>query len=59
LDHPSCVIFSQQFSNTVTGGTIMGQIQYIADENNKITGVIVPIDNKGITFCVAYCKLGE
>jgi PHD/YefM family antitoxin component YafN of YafNO toxin-antitoxin module len=22
----------------------MGQIQYIADENNKITGVIVPID---------------
>ncbi|MGA8243089.1 MAG: hypothetical protein WB818_21170, partial [Desulfobacterales bacterium] len=23
---------------------IMGQIQYIADENNNITGVIVPID---------------
>ena len=22
----------------------MGQIQYIADENNNITGVIVPID---------------
>ncbi|MGA2939760.1 MAG: prevent-host-death protein [Syntrophobacteraceae bacterium] len=22
----------------------MGQIQYISDENNKITGVIVPID---------------
>jgi hypothetical protein len=22
----------------------MGQIQYVADENNKITGVIVPID---------------
>jgi hypothetical protein len=22
----------------------MGQLQYIADENNKITGVIVPID---------------
>ncbi len=22
----------------------MGQIQYIADENNTITGVIVPID---------------
>ncbi len=22
----------------------MGQIQYIADENNQITGVIVPID---------------
>lgn len=23
---------------------MMGQIQYIADENNNITGVIVPID---------------
>jgi len=22
----------------------MGQIQYISDENNKVTGVIVPID---------------
>ena len=22
----------------------MGQIQYISDENNKITGVIIPID---------------
>lgn len=22
----------------------MGQIQYICDENNKVTGVIVPID---------------
>ena len=27
-----------------TGAKIMGQIQYIADENNNITGVIVPID---------------
>jgi PHD/YefM family antitoxin component YafN of YafNO toxin-antitoxin module len=22
----------------------MGQVQYISDENNKVTGVIVPID---------------
>ena len=26
------------------GDIIMGQIQYIADENNNITGVIVPIN---------------
>jgi hypothetical protein len=26
------------------GGTTMGQIQYISDENNQVTGVIVPID---------------
>jgi antitoxin YefM len=25
-------------------GEFMGQIQYISDENNKITGVIIPID---------------
>lgn len=30
--------------NSVTGEIIIGQIQYIADENNNITGVIVPID---------------
>jgi hypothetical protein len=27
-----------------TGATDMGQLQYISDENNQVTGVIVPID---------------
>lgn len=26
------------------GGSVMGQIQYISDEQNNITGVIVPIE---------------
>jgi hypothetical protein len=26
------------------GGSTMGQIQYVTDENNQVTGVIVPID---------------
>jgi hypothetical protein len=31
-------------SGPASGASNMGQIQYIADENNKITGVIVPIE---------------
>jgi hypothetical protein len=31
-------------ADCLKGGPRMGLIQYISDENNKITGVIVPID---------------
>jgi len=30
-------------SDSTTGDIIMGQIQYISDENNQVTAVIVPI----------------